>query len=371
MPAETQHASARPGSSAAGPSRRRPLPVGLAPGTLVADPGAHPTGLRLLDFGPEELAERDLASVAELEPPAAGVKVRWLDVTGLADVAALAELGRRLDLHPLVLEDVVNTHQRPKVEPYGDDVFIVARMGLEDAEGCLATEQISLLVRPGLVITFQERPGDCFDPVRRRIRSGGPRLRNGGADYLAYALLDALVDGYQPMLERFEDTLEELEDAVLDDAEAADLKVLHRVRRDLIALRRVIVPLREAVYALTREPSPTIRRETHVFLRDCYDHVIRMLEQLDSQRELGASLMDVHLTLASNRTNDVMKVLTIIATIFIPLSFLAGLYGMNFDTSSPWNMPELRWRFGYPAVLAAMVVVALAFVAFLKRKGWL
>ncbi|MEO1088714.1 MAG: magnesium/cobalt transporter CorA [Acidobacteriota bacterium] len=252
--------------------------------------------------------------------------------------------------------------------------MVVRMFARSDPSSGFESEQLSLLVRSGMVITFQERPGDCFQRVRERLEAPtSRRLRTSGADYLAYALLDAVVDGYQPVMDSFEDRLEVIEDRLLEDPQETDLQVLHTLRRELIAVRRQLAPVREVVSGLMRgtEAAETLSEETRLFLRDCYDHVIRTLDQVDSFRELCASLMDLYISTVSNRTNDVMKVLTMIATVFIPLSFLVGLYGMNFDTSSPWNMPELQARYGYPILVGTMLLVAGGLVGYFKKKGWL
>lgn len=354
--------------------RRRTRRPGEAPGTLQAAPDAHGTTLRVVRYDARAIDERAASSAGELPLAGAGGIV-WIDVVGLGDVELLAAIGKRLDLHPLALEDAVNLHQRPKLEAYDQDLFLVARMCQATAEGesGMDSEQLSMVLRPGLVITFQERPGDCFDGVRERLRVASRRIRSRGADYLAYALLDTVVDGYQPVIDQLEERLEAIEERLLDEPEEHDLKALHRVRRELIGLRRGVAPLRDAVLGLMRGPeaSHVVTEETQLFLRDCYDHVVRTTEQIDGFRDLCASLMDMYLSTVSNRTNDVMKVLTMIATIFIPLSFLVGLYGMNFDTGSPWNMPELGLPYGYPVLVGIMVAVAAGLLWYFKRKGWL
>ncbi len=352
--------------------RRRRLAVskpGTRPGTLIHNPSALPTTVRVLRYSPEEADDYEEAGM--LQPPHDG-EVVWLDVVGLADVERIRDLGEVLRLHPLLLEDVVNGNQRPKVEAYGEDRFVIARMVAEGESEGYSTEQVGMLVRRGLVITFQERPGDVFDRVRERLRTPGTRIRARGSDYLAYAILDALIDGYMPVVDRFGEQLGEIEASILAFPEKNDLLTLHHIRRELIDLRRLLVPTREAISGLAREAATgaLFAEETAVFLRDCYDHAVRTLEQVDGDRELAASVMELYLSNLANKTNDVMKVLTMIATIFIPLSFLVGLYGMNFDTGSPWNMPELGWRFGYPVLLGIMATVVLGFVWYFRRRRW-
>lgn len=363
--------------------KRRPVrQVGLSPGTLLLEPDAHALKIHLIRFGPEQIDELDVEGVEGLEQamrsaPLGTYPVVWIDIAGHGDVESLTRLGRVLQLHPLALEDIVNSYQRPKVETFDGDLFIIARM-IDEAtpvEVRLETEQLGLLLRPGLVATFQERPGDCFEAVRQRLRAGNPRIRTHGADYLAYAILDAMVDRYLVLADRYREALENLEDQLLEAKRDSpfSLDKLYHMRRDLIHLGRASAPLRDVVMALLRmDDDRLISSETQLYLRDCYDHSLRVVDWIDSHRDFAASLMEVHLSMMGNRTNEAMKVLTIISTIFIPLSFLAGLYGMNFDPdSSPWNMPELRSAYGYPTVVLSMVSVAAFLLWYFRRKKWL
>jgi magnesium transporter len=291
-------------------------------------------------------------------------------VVGVGDAETVRRIGEIFALHRLALEDCINVHQRPKVEEYEDHRFIVSRMAMI-REGP-DTEQISLFLGRNFVITFQEQPGDCFGPVRERLRAARGRIRAAGADYLAYALLDAIVDSYFPVLESYGERIEDLEDDVLLRPDNRTVAQIFELKRDLLALRRAAWPQREAINTLIREPSPLIDDETRIFLRDCYDHAVHVLDIVETHREQAASLTDVYLSSMSNRLNEVMKVLTIIATIFIPLSFIASVYGMNFDTErSPWNMPELEWYFGYPFALGLMALTAAGLLLFFRRKGWI
>jgi len=268
------------------------------------------------------------------------------------------------------LEDVVNLGQRPKVEEYDSHLFVVARM-IED-DRSTRTEQLSIFLGERVVLTFQEHPGDCLDCVRKRIREGRGRIRTMGADYLMYCLLDAVVDAYFPHLDEINDRLEALEDEVMASPGSRTVAAIHQAKRDLVAIRHATAPLREAINTLLREADPRITENTRLYLRDCYDHVIRVAEAVDTHREVAGGLLDVYLSSVSNRMNDVMKVLTVIATMFIPLTFLAGIYGMNFDPeASPWNMPELRWYWGYPAFIVITVLIAILELAFFWYKGWL
>jgi len=347
-------------------------PPGTAPGTLTphAAPDGAPVRVTVLDYSPEHVTEREVQKIEEVFSFRDTASVTWINVEGLSDVALLERLGRHFKLHPLSLEDVLNCGQRPKVEDYDDYEFAVLKSLHLNDEG-IELEQISLVFGKNYVITFQERPGDSFEPVRERIRKGKGQIRRAGPDYLAYALMDALIDEFFPVLEQYGERIEELEDELVDHPSPQSVHQIHGLKRDLLVLRRVAWPERDLVNALLRDESPLIEAETKVFLRDCYDHMVQAMDMIETYRELAAGMLDVYLSSVSNRMNEVMKVLTIIATIFIPLSFIAGVYGMNFDTASPWNMPELHWRFGYPFSLGLMAAVALWMVLYFKRKGWL
>ena len=349
-------------------------PAGSAPGTLTPDPKAKPPRIRVIAYGPESITEHPLREPDQIAELMGRSPVTWIDVDGLGDARIVGRIGELIGLHKLSLADVVHVNQRPKLEDYGNYLFLVARMPCGEADnGALATEQVSICLGPNFVVTFQERqiPGDCFDPVRDRLRRAIGRIRRSGADHLAYALLDAVIDAYFPVVEEIGERIDTLEEAVLGVPTPEVLQQIHRVRRDLIAVRRAAWPLREAVNTLLRDPSPLVADETRVYLRDCHDHTIQIIDLVESYRDLESALMDVYLSMVSYRLNEIMKVLTIIATIFIPLTFIVGLYGMNFDTSSPWNMPELGWRYGYPAVLLVMAVIAGGMLVFFRRRGWL
>lgn len=346
-------------------------PPGTSPGTLAVDPEAPRPNLQAMLYGPdgvEEIASPEVSRLAGLRGRKA---VLWVHCSGLGDAALLESLGKLFGIHRLALEDVVNTHQRPKVEEYEEHLFLVGRIP-KDGGGGADTEQVSLFLGSDFVLSFEEGPPEAFAAVRERIRSGRGRIRHGGADYLAYALLDAQVDSFFPVLEALGERLEELEERAVAGPSRETLGRLNAAKRDMLILRRAVWPQREALGVLYRDPSPLIHAETRIYLRDCYDHTVQVIDILETYRELGSGLMDIYLSSMSNRMNEVMKVLTIIATIFMPLSFLAGLYGMNFDTTaSPLNMPELGWRYGYLFALGMMGLTALAFLLFFLRKGWL
>jgi magnesium transporter len=338
---------------------------GTSPGTLRApEVRVEQVRITVIDYDAETLRERQVDRVDDLAAYRDSPTVTWINVEGLHDVAVVERIGELFGLHGLSLEDALNCGQRPKVEDYGDHHFLVMRSLL--SKGNLGgTEQISFFLSERWVITFQEVPGDSFEAVRQRIRLGKGRIRAAGADYLAYALIDSLIDEFFPLLESYGDRLESLEDAVTTDPSPEALSELHAVKRELLLLRRVAWPEREVIHALQREEADLIAPETKVFLRDVYDHAIQVIDIIETYRDLAGGLLDVYLSSVSNRMNEVMKVLTIIATLFIPLTFIAGVYGMNFR-----HMPELAWRWGYPFSLALMAAVAAGLVGFFRRKGW-
>jgi len=325
--------------------------------------------MRCMAWGADRLDERELTDVAEVAALRREYSIVWIDVVGLADVARIEQLGEVLGLHHLALEDVFNVPQRAKAEPYPDHTFVVVRSLTSPTSP--DTEQMSIFLGDGWVVTFQERPGDCLDAVRKRIRDGRPRLRSGTADYLAYALLDVVIDAYFPLVEGYHQNLEDLEDRIIAEPATSHANEIHRLKRELAGLRPVIWPLREVFAAFTRGDDSRIRPDTLIFLRDAADHANQLRELIDSYVDSLGALMDLDLALTSQRMNEVMKVLTVIATIFMPLSFIAGVYGMNFDPdASRWNMPELRLPFGYAAVMFVMATIAGAMLAFFRRRGW-
>lgn len=351
--------------------KKRSAP-GAPPGALVADPGASPTSISAIAFNdtPEDgLTEMRSLKAADLPALQAAARVLWVDVVGLADHDEIQAIAGQFGLHPLAVEDIISTHQRPKSDVYEGHLFIVFRMVVPD--GSVDGEQVSLVVGDDYILTFQEREGDSFEPVRNRLRHGKGRIRQLGADYLAYALIDAAIDGYFPVLESMGETIEQLEEAVVNDPTPQLVEQVHNLKRDLLVLRRAVWPLRELLSSLIRDDSEQISDATQTYLRDAYDHAIQLMDIIETFREIASGLLDVYLTCQSTRLNEVMKVLTIIATIFMPMSFIASLYGMNFDTSSPWNMPELAWRFGYLMAVGLMATIGIGFLWWFWRKGWI
>ena len=351
--------------------KARRSPVGASPGTLIADPAASRSELRLTLISPEKFRTVANASIDDIQANCDKWPILWLDCTGLANISLIEEIGRIFRLHPLALEDVVNTGQRPKADFFEDHAFVVLSM-IDDAASH-RYEQISVFFGEKFVVTFQEREGDPFDPVRKRIASSQPnRLRTRGADYLAYALIDAIVDSYFPPIEASSESVEHIEDDMLRAPQKHQMQQLHQLRRGTNVLKGVLWPLRDALAALIRNDVPFVKAGTKVFLNDTLDHAMRLIELVETQRDTMTGLIEMHLSLSQARTNEVISLLTIVSAIFIPLTFLVGVWGMNFDPdASPWNMPELRAYYGYPAALVFMAVVAVGLVSFFKWKKWL
>lgn len=339
--------------------------MGASPGTLIADPAARQSALNLTLISPDACEFVDNASLDHVAAACERWPLIWLDCVGLANVGLIEEIGRIFGLHTLALEDVVNTGQRPKAEFFDDHAFFVLSM-VDDAKTG-RYEQISFFFGEKFVVTFQERQGDPFEPVRQRIRTSNPsRLRHRKADYLAYALIDAVVDSYFPIVDATGDKVDAIEDELLAVPRKHHISQLHGLRRATNLLKRTIWPLRDALTTLLRSDAPFISAETKVYFNDTLDHSIRLSETVESQRETMISLIEMHLSLSQARTNEIIGVLTIVSAIFIPLTFLAGIWGMNFE-----NMPELKSVYGYPAALGFMACVAIGLVIIFKRRGWL
>ncbi len=346
---------------------------GDLPGTLDIDPDAPPPVIILIDYSEDKAIRQELETPEACLPFLDSESVSWVDVKGLGSEDILKRLGNVFNLHPLVLEDIVNVPQRPKVEEHGDQLLIIARMvTLHEDDKTFESEQVSLILGKHYLLTVQEEPRyDCFGPIRERIRTDKGAIRKSGADYLAYALIDSIIDGFFPVLEAYGEQLEELEDEVVANPNRQTLQKIHDIKRELLTLRRAIWPQRDSINALIRDGSKLFSDEVLVYLRDCYDHAIQVLDMVETYREVASSLMDVYLSSVGNRMNEIMKFLTVISSIFIPLTFIAGVYGMNFNTEkSPFNMPELNWYLGYPACMAIMFTIAVSLVLFFKRKGW-
>lgn len=344
-------------------------PPGSAPGTLVADPSAPKPVIRLLAYGPTQHLEKEHATLEDVRKTKGTHPVLWVNIDGLGDAETIRAIGEIFGFHALALEDVLSGLQRSKVETFGDHIFVVLR---EPHKGeYLDSDQVSLFLGSGVLVTFQEKAGDCFDLVRQRIRGSRGKICNQGADYLAYSLIDAVIDAYFPVLERLGERLDTLEDEAVMRPTQATSCAIHQIKRELLNIRRAVWPAREAIGTLIRDELPVITGETRTYLRDCYDHLVQLVEVMENYREIGSDLMDIYLSSISLKLNEVMKVLTIIATIFMPLSFIASIYGMNFDTKHPTNMPELEWKYGYVFALAIMALTALSFLWYFWGKGWI
>ena len=350
--------------------RKRHPDVGARPGTLVIAEDAPSPRIRMISYDTNECHELEINSADELAVALDPGNVTWVDVQGFGDETLVQQIGEVFAIHPLALEDIVNMPQRPKTETYGEQVLVITRMvrvgNAEGAAGSVDMEQVSLLLGENCVVTFQERYGDILDPVRARIRIATSRLRQNGPGYLTYAIIDTIIDGYYPVIEAIGDHLEHLEGVVIEKPSADVLRDLNRTKNMLVNLRRAVWPQREAVNSLIREENALITDEVRVFFRDTYDHCVQTAEVIEMYREMSTGLMNTYLSSIANRTNEVMKVLTIMASIFIPLTFLAGIYGMNFE-----HMPELHVSWAYPAVWIMMLATAGGMVGYFWRKGWI
>jgi len=348
--------------------KRRSKP-GDAPGLILVDPAASPTIIRVIALG-NDFLEKEIQDIHELNSITASHQRVWIDVVGLGSETTLRTLANMFHLHPLVIEDVVNVYQRAKVEEFDDGLFVVARM--VEGQDPTVTEQLSWYLKGNVLISFQERPGDCWDPLRQRLRQRRGKVAINDLDYLLYSMLDAIVDSYFPVLEQLVEQVDQLEADITEQVSTEQMSRIHELRGQLLSLRRSIRPHREMINELVRDSIPQIHPETRVHLRDCYDHVIQVVDTVDTYREVTSDLRDFYLSSVSNSMNEVMKLLTIISTIFIPLSFVAGVYGMNFDPEvSPWNMPELKWRYGYVFALAIMSIMAGGLLIYFRRRRWI
>lgn len=344
-------------------------PPGSSPGLLRDSPGGR-ARVTLTVYGPDGVETIADATPERCAAARSGDRVVWLDVAGTPDGTLLRTLGDSFGLHTLALEDVQDSGaQRPKVETYDAHLFVITN-AIDAHDDALAVRNVGLFLGRGFVVSFHDRSGDPFRPIRRRLEAPTSRMRGRGADYLLYALVDLSVDEKFPLLEALGERIEALETALLDHPEEAMARTIHAVKRDLLLLRRCAFPERDVVGHLLRDDTGLISPDTRIFLRDCHDHAVQTIEVLESHRDMAASLMDVYIGGISNRLNQVMKVLTGVATVFMPLSFLAGVYGMNFDRASPWGMPELGWAYGYPAIWAVFLAVAGTMLWWFRRRGF-
>jgi len=349
--------------------KKRSSKAGLPPGTLVhvGEKKAESVRITFIDYDEQSFQEKQVSNIEECLKLKNTPTVSWINIDGLHDIELLEKLGKGFEIHPLILEDILSTGQRPKFEDYEKYIFIVLKMLSFSGENqSVEVEQVSLILGPNYVISFQERIGDVFENIRDRIRNAKGRIRKMGPDYLAYSLIDAVVDNYFVILERFGEKIESMEEEVVGDPKEKTVQQIHSLKREMIALRKSIWPLRELIAGLQKSESSLIKETTDVYLRDVYDHTIQIIDTIESFRDMVSGLLDIYLSSLSNKMNAVMKVLTIIATLFIPLTFVAGIYGMNFE-----YMPELKVRWAYGAVWLVMITIAVIMLFYFRRKKWL
>jgi len=342
---------------------------GLAPGSLVytGDTEAEETRISLIDYNETNIQEKVVAKIEECFPFKDKPTVTWINIDGLSDTDLIEKLGKHFNLHPLILEDILNTSQRPKIEDFEEYMFVVVKMTYyDDRENETKTEQVSFILGQNSVISFQEKVGDVFDPIRERIRKAKGRIRKAGADYLLYSLIDAIVDSYFTILEKIGDKIEDIEEMVVTEPEPETLRTIHELKREMIFLRKSVWPLREVINTLGKAESLLVHKPTSIYLRDIHDHTIQIIDTIETFRDMLSGMHDTYLSSISNKMNEVMKVLTIFASIFIPLTFIAGIYGMNFS-----YMPELSWHWGYFGVWGIILTVIVIMLIYFKRKKWL
>lgn len=348
-------------------SKRRSKKIGLPPGSLIhiGEQKIEKTRIEFFDFDETHFQAKVVQNIDECFPLKDTASVTWINIDGLHDIETIEKIGNHFDIHHLILEDILQTGQRPKFEDFGNYIYIVLRMFSYENDDHIKEEQISIILGANFVISFQEDIGDVFDPLRERIRSGRFQIKKRKSDYLAYSLIDAVVDNYFIILEKLGEKIETLEEEVLDNPKPDTLQSIHQLKRKLISLRKSIWPLREVISRLERGESSLFGESTIVYLKDVHDHTIQVIDTIETFRDMTSGMLDIYLSSMSNRMNEVMKVLTIIATIFIPLTFIVGIYGMNFEF-----MPELKWHLGYPLIWSIMIIVALGMMLYFHRKKW-
>lgn len=350
-------------------TRHKILRPGTSPGTLIPTiqngDSASKTTLELIDYTENDLLEREINTIEEVLPYKDKESVTWLNITGLQNVKIIEEIQAKFNIHPLICEDIISTNQRPKIELFDDYIVIILQM-LKLKDNILENEQVSIIIGKHYLLSFKETPGDIFSMVKQRIRNGKGRIRKNTSDYLAYALIDTIIDNYFVILEKLSDHMELLEEGLLTHPSHKTLQSIIALKHELLLMRKSIWPLREVINRLNKTETSLIATQTEPFIRDLYDHTIQIIDTIETLRDFTSSMVDVYLSSVSNRMNQIMKVLTIISTIFIPLTFLAGLYGMNFE-----NLPELRWQYGYFALLGFMFIVSCIMMYFFYKKGWL
>lgn len=342
--------------------------VGLPPGTLVhiGNKRIEKVKITIIDYDEKHFQEKEVKSAEECFPYKDKSTITWINIDGVHETKVIEEIGKHFNLHPLILEDIVDTDQRPKIKDFGDYIFIILKMlYYDEKDNEMKVEQVSLVLGKNYVISFQEREGDVFDAIRERNRNNIGRIRKLGADYLVYSLIDAIVDNYFTIIEKLDEEIENLEDKVIIQPNPSNVQAIHKLKRDLIFLRKSVWPLREVISFLEKGESPLVLESTNIYLRDVYGHTIQVMDTVETLRDIISGILDIYLSSINTRMNEIMKILTIIATIFIPLTFITGIYGMNFQ-----YMPEIKWFWGYPAVLSIMVAIGIGMLIYFKRKKW-
>lgn len=349
--------------------KKRSKKAGLPPGTLVhiGNKRVEKVKISIIDYDEKQFQEKEIKAIKECFSYKDTPTVTWINIDGVHEIKVIEEIGKHFNLHPLILEDMVDTDQRPKIKDLGNYIFIILKMlYYTEKDNEMKVEQVSLVLGKNYVISFQEREGDVFDSIRERIRNNLGQIRKAGADYLIYALIDAIIDNYFTVIEKLGEKTENLEDKVISEPNPANVQAIHKLKRDLIFLRKSVWPLREVINILERGDSLLILKATNLYLRDIYGQTIQVMDTVETLRDVLSGILDIYLSSISNRMNEIMKVLTIIATLFIPLTFVVGIYGMNFQ-----YMPELKWIWGYPVVLSVMLIIVIVMLVFFRRKKWM
>jgi magnesium transporter len=343
--------------------------AGMPPGSLVhvGDVLKTESRITLIDYSAEHIEEQAVYAIEEILPYKDKATITWVNIEGLKNIALIESIGNAFNIHPLVLEDILNTHQRPKFEEYEDYLYIVLKgLSVDSEELSVNYEQISIIVLDNLIFTFKEVEDDLFAPIIKRLKNGKGKIRNLGTDYMTYAILDMIVDQNFVLLETLDEILDSIEDELLTNPTAATLASIQRIKRELISIRRSVLPVRDMLNAIIRSDSALIHERVHIYLRDVYDHALRISESIESYRDILSGLMDIYVSSVSNKMNEIMKILTVFASIFIPLTFIAGIYGMNFE-----YMPELRWKWAYPVLWIAFITIPVVLLVYFRKKKWL
>ena len=343
--------------------------AGMPPGSLVhvGDVLKTESRITLIDYSAEHIEEQAVYAIEEILPYKDKATITWVNIEGLKNIALIESIGNAFNIHPLVLEDILNTHQRPKFEEYEDYLYIVLKgLSVDSEELFVNYEQISIIVLDNLIFTFKEVEDDLFAPIIKRLKNGKGKIRNLGTDYMTYAILDMIVDQNFVLLETLDEILDSIEDELLTNPTAATLASIQRIKRELISIRRSVLPVRDMLNAIIRSDSALIHERVHIYLRDVYDHALRISESIESYRDILSGLMDIYVSSVSNKMNEIMKILTVFASIFIPLTFIAGIYGMNFE-----YMPELRWKWAYPVLWIAFITIPVVLLVYFRKKKWL